>query len=237
MDKPFQRTALNEAVRDYIKRYIVENKLNGGDPLPPETHLAQDLGVGRSSVREAIKGLQSLGIVEARQGDGLYVRDYNFDPVVEILSFGLRSDPRRLAELMQIRLWLEVAVIGDAVKLLSEADLAELDALIVAWEERVQSGEPHADLDERFHYILYAALDNPTLLKLIEVFWVSFDELQMPAIRESAPAVEVAHHRAILEAVKAQDVELARRRLAEHFAPLRERISTALQAPEPTAAR
>jgi len=232
MEKLFHRPALNEAVRDYVKRYILENKLNGGDPLPPETRLAQDLGIARSSVREAIKALQSLGIVEVRQGDGLYVREYNFDPILEILNYSLRSDPRRLAELMQIRTWLEAAVIGDAVRLISEADLLELDSIMDAWEARIRTGEPHVELDERFHCILYGALNNLTLLKFIEVFWIAFDNLHIPIIQASDPSVELADHRAILEAVKARDALLARQRLVAHFDHLRDRISATMEAPE-----
>ena len=95
MQKPLRGPALSKAVRDYVKQYILDHKLQGGDALPPETQLAHDLGVGRSSVREAVKALQSLGIVEVRHGDGLYVREYNMDPILETLSFGLRSGPAR----------------------------------------------------------------------------------------------------------------------------------------------
>jgi DNA-binding FadR family transcriptional regulator len=228
MEKLLRRPALNEAVRDYVKRYIVENKLNGGDPLPPETQLAQELGVGRSSVREAIKALQSLGIVEARRGDGLYVREYNFDPILEILNYSVRSDPVRLAELMQIRVWLETVVIGDAVMEIGDAQLAQLDAVIAEWRARVQAGEDHTDLDERFHCILYGILENQTLLKLIEVFWIALDSQDVASIRASDPVAELAQHQAILEAVRARDVSTSRRLLVEHFAHLKERIRGAV---------
>jgi DNA-binding transcriptional MocR family regulator len=69
MQKTLRGPALSKAVRDYVKQYILDHKLQGGDPLPPETQLAQDLGVGRSSVREAVKALQSLGIVEVDDSD------------------------------------------------------------------------------------------------------------------------------------------------------------------------
>ena len=74
MDKPLRGPALSKAIQEYVKQFILENDLKGGDPLPSETHLVKDLGVGRSSVREAVKSLQSLGIVEVRHGDGLYLR-------------------------------------------------------------------------------------------------------------------------------------------------------------------
>ncbi len=76
MDIPFRRPALNELIRDYVKQHILDHGLSAGDPLPSETQLAQELGVGRSSAREAIKALQSLGVVEVRHGEGLYVRAF-----------------------------------------------------------------------------------------------------------------------------------------------------------------
>jgi DNA-binding FadR family transcriptional regulator len=105
---------LNRVIQDQIKQYITENKLAAGDLLPPEGQLASDLGVSRGSVREAIKALESLGIVEVRHGDGVRVRAFNFDSVFDLLSYGLVFDPAKAAELLGIRIWLEVAAVADA---------------------------------------------------------------------------------------------------------------------------
>lgn len=232
MEKPFRRPALNEAVRHYVKQYILSQGLNAGDPLPPETQLAQELGVGRSSVREAVKALQSLGIVEVRHGNGLYVREYNFDPVVETIGYGMRFDTTTLSELAQIRFLLERSVIEDAVKRIEPADLDRLENVLAVWRERITTGESHSDLDEEFHRILYGALNNQTLIKLLEVFWIAFENLDDPIIRTVKPIEqELEAHRAILEAVKARDANLARQRLMEHFEHLRERIRRATSTP------
>ncbi len=68
---------LYQAVQDEVKAYILEQSLMPGDALPPETELAEQLGVSRNSVREAIKSLETLGIVEARTGAGLFVRNFS----------------------------------------------------------------------------------------------------------------------------------------------------------------
>jgi DNA-binding FadR family transcriptional regulator len=229
MDKPLRGPALSQAIRDYVKGFILEHNLSAGDPLPPETQLAQDLGVGRSSVREAIKALQSLGIVEVRHGDGLYVREYNFDPISETLSYGIRFDPAALAELFQIRIWLEGAVIEDAVKQISAEEMSELESVIAAWETRVEAGEPDTDLDERFHYILQRTVKNKSLLKLFKAFWIAFESLDIEIIHDSDPRLELENHRAILQAVKSRDIGLARQRLAQHFSHLQDRIHQAIQ--------
>ncbi len=111
--------ALSRAIQDQIKQYITERRLRPGDALPPETQLAADLGVSRGSVREAIKALESLGIVEVRHGNGIFVREFNFDSVLELLSYGLVFDRSKITEILQIRKWLEAAAIGEAVKLIN----------------------------------------------------------------------------------------------------------------------
>ena len=229
MNQTLRGPALHEAVRDYIKQYILDHKLKPGDPLPPEGQLAQELGVGRSSVREAVKALQSLGIIEARQGNGLFVREYNFDPVLEILSYGMRFNHTIMLEFFQIRLWLEAAVIGDAVRQINPAQIAQLEELLVLWDERTRTGQPWDDLDKQFHDILYQTLNNQTLLKLNEVFWLAYDKLDMEGIHDADPVEELADHRAIFEAIKSGDPDLTRQRLLANFTHFQSRIERGIE--------
>ena len=224
MSQPLRGPALHEAVRDYIKQYILDHKLKPGDPLPPEGQLAQELGVGRSSVREAVKALQSLGIIEAQQGNGLFVREYNFDPILEILSYGMRFNHTILLEFFQIRLWLEAAVIGDAVRQIKAGQIAQLEEVLDQWAARARAGRSWADLDKQFHDILYQTLNNQTLLKLNEVFWLAYDKLDIEGIHDADPVEELRDHQAILEAVKNGDPDLARQRLLANFTHFESRI-------------
>ena len=224
MDKPLRGPALSEAIRTYIKDYIIQNRLEPGDPLPPETELMDELGVGRSSVREAVKALQSLGIVEIRRGDGLYVRSANFDPVLEILDFSMRFDPRIFAEVFRIRVWLESAVIEDAVRQIGEEDINRLEDLMMSWEQRVALGKSFADLDEEFHCILYQSLGNRTLVNLFDVFWTAFANLDIDEVRTADPQIALADHWELFKIVKSRDTVLARERLIEHFSHVSDRI-------------
>jgi DNA-binding FadR family transcriptional regulator len=181
--------------------------------------------VGRSSVREAVKALQSLGIVEVRHGDGLYVREWNFDPILETLNYGFRFDKSAIIELFQIRMWLEAAIIGDAVKQISDDEIAELESIMEQWKQRVQANEPDSDLDERFHLTLYGVLGNQTMLKLIEVFWIAFDNLDSQEIKAHDPQEVLVSHLHLLEAVVDREPALARTRLIASFDDLRRRLS------------
>jgi DNA-binding FadR family transcriptional regulator len=230
-----RRPALNEVVRDYVKQYILDNHLNPGDALPPETQLVGQLGVGRSSVREAIKALQSLGIVEVRHGDGLYVREYNFDPVLETIGFGMLYNPQTLSELMQIRFFLEGAIIEDVVKKVTIDILNRLDEIMEVWKQRIQKDEPYTDLDEEFHRTLYKHVDNQTLIKLLEVFWIAFENVDGQLVNDhQPPQQDYENHIAVLRAVKAGDPRGAHASLMAHFQHLQDRIAQGINKLNPS---
>src|SRR2546422_28586 len=102
-----KRQLLHEAVQEELKRYIAENSLRPGDPLPSESELARQLGVGRNSVREAVKSLEAVGILEVRVGSGLFVAELTLDPVLDYLAYVTLMDLKRLADVRDIRMYLE----------------------------------------------------------------------------------------------------------------------------------
>jgi DNA-binding FadR family transcriptional regulator len=225
MKQSLRGPALYKAIRDYIKQYILEHKLKPGDPLPPEGQLVEDLGVGRSSVREAVKSLQSVGIVDVRQGNGLYVRELNFDPMLEAFIFGMKFDPNTLAELLQIRMWLEVSVIGDAVGHLTDVDLSKLEAVLKEWDARVRDGVEYSDLDESFHQIIYGVLDNQTLMNLFSAFWTAFTNLDNEITHDADPESVLRFHYSILDAIRVRDPDMTRKQLLQHFDHIKARIN------------
>lgn len=224
MSGELKRPVLSEAVRNYVKRYILENNLQPGDILPPETQLAEDLGVGRSSVREAMKALQSLGIVDVRRGEGFVVREWNLDPVLETLSYGISFNKAAFAELLQIRVWLEAATIGGVVQCIGPDGIQELDKIMQEWAARLETDKPWADLDERFHRVLYQSIDNATFTDLLQVFWRAFETVEQELVGEAEIWTDYDSHWAILEAIKAGDKALARTRLIDSFRFLNTRL-------------
>src|SRR5260221_10589345 len=90
MLKPIKRgELLYEAAQTEIKEYIITHRLKSGDPLPTEMKLAEHLGVSRNSVREAVKALEAVGVLESRAGAGLFVSDFSFDPLLRNMAYGL----------------------------------------------------------------------------------------------------------------------------------------------------
>jgi DNA-binding FadR family transcriptional regulator len=205
-------------VQESLKAFITENRMAAGDPLPPEAELAQALGVGRSSVREAIRALESIGIVESRRGIGVFVSGFSFTPLLDNLAFGLRDRLREIEEILEIRRALETAMIGDAMRAMTPADTAGLQRIAAAMGERAARGESIAEDDQEFHRQLFRAQGNQTLRRLLDVFWEAFFAASGDlALHDRDPVATWRDHAAIAEAIAAGDGGLARERLRQHY--------------------
>jgi DNA-binding FadR family transcriptional regulator len=224
--KPLQRAPLlYEAVQDAIRNYIRENNLHPGDPLPSETELASQLGVSRNSVREAVKALVSLGIVDSRRGSGLFVQDFSLAPLLDNLPYALMSDLARLSDLTEVRRVLEVGMIGAAMQALTDTDLHRLEHVIEQMRISAEKGEDLFQADRDFHQYLFNSLGNQVLLKLLDIFWLAFRKASQHAeLTDIKPVSTYLDHLAILEAVKAQEVEAAQLALDRHYNSLHGRL-------------
>jgi len=234
MDKPFRAPLLNRAIQDHLKQYITEHHLKPGDMLPPEGQIAEDLGVSRGSVREAIKALESLGIVEVRHGNGVFVRSFNFDSVLDLLSYGLVFDPSKIADILQIRKWLEVTAIAEVVYRTKREQIAQIEDVLTRWETKADAQISAGDEDRAFHRMLYGALDNASLIALLDTFWLVFHAVPVRTITtDLQPTTTLQDHRDILAAVKAGDAALAQQRVQEHFSGIETRLQQAASSRDP----
>lgn len=198
---------LHQSVLGAIRAFILDNRLREGDALPPEGDLARLLGVSRNSVREAVKAMESLGILETRRGSGIYVRAFSFDPLIENLQYAPLFDLRELAELLEIRRALETGLVGATMAVMPEESVAELAEVMAAMEQRATRGEDFAEEDRRFHQVLLEPLGNQTLLKLLDIFWLTFREASRHTdIRNPDPLSTAHDHAAIQHAVAASQV-------------------------------
>lgn len=217
---PLRRAPLlHVAVQDELRSYIQQNNLQPGDPLPPETEVAQQLGVGRNSVREAIKALESLGILEVRRGVGVFVKAFSFQPLLDNLAYGLGSSLRDVDELRTIRRVLETGLIHLTIAAITEDEIAALRAVTAEMRAKAERGESFAQQDQEFHRLLFQCQNNQMLIGLIDVFWRAFNTASNFANLSNAdPLATWRDHHEIVEAVAARDVEAARARLDAHYA-------------------
>ena len=226
MERLARAEPLHKSVQDAIRRYILDHDLKPGDPMASEVELARRLGVSRNSVREAVKSLQSLGVLESRHGSGLFVRAFSWDPLLDNLSYDLMKDVRALAELLDIRRILELGMVGQAVRLLTDEQRRELHVLLDRMQARAGLGEGFPEEDREFHRVLFRELGNGTFLRLLDIFWLAFRK----AAESEADLVDVdprgtyEGHRRIVEAAETGDERQAYAALEDHYRAIRERF-------------
>ncbi|WP_426192832.1 FadR/GntR family transcriptional regulator [Massilia sp. DWR3-1-1] len=160
-----------------IKQFIVSRRLKSGDGLPPEGVLAEDLGISRPSLREAVKSLESLGILESRHGEGIYVKAFSFDSIIENLPYSMVEDDAQVTNLLYVRTYLELGAIPSVVRNIQPENIEKLRSLAESMLSKALAHQTFFDEDRAFHAEMYRCMDNTFLLSLIDLFWRIFNNL------------------------------------------------------------
>lgn len=214
--------SLHQSVQDALKDFIVGSGLHPGDPLPAEGELARQLGVGRNSVREAVKSLQTVGVIESRRGSGLFVGRFSFDPLLDALPYGLMVDTGELTDLLDVRGALEVAMVAKAIEVRTDEQIAALRRILEAMRTRAAAHEAISSEDREFHRTLFAQVGNRVLLRLIDVFWRSFHRAaQHGNLGNERPLATFEDHAAIVDAFERGDVDATKATLDRHYDGIR----------------
>lgn len=216
-------------IQERIKRLIIDRRLPSGAPLPTETELMELLGVSRNSVREALKALQAMGIVEIRHGFGTYVGPMSMAPMIEGLVFrtvaGHYRGEESLLQLLELREAVETGLIARLAGRIPAKDLRTLDAITRQMEAEAAEGAVRAETDRAFHAALYGSLDNTLLSEVLEAFWDAFHRVRTDLVDvPTDPHVTLAQHRRILESVRSGDALRAEEAIRDHFCNIRNRL-------------
>lgn len=214
---------------------ILERDLDAGDPMPTESELCEVLGVGRNTLRESLKVLQALGVIEIRHGFGMFVAPSNFDALADGLTFrgrlSLRHEGLEALQLVDIREALESGLIGASIAVVTKEHLAGIEAAVAKMEELAARGEPFAEADAEFHRLLFEPLGNDLLMNLMSVFWKVYRKIHVQVGTGGSDLLHTAaQHRTIYDAVAAQDVATASQMLSSHFNGIRAKIREFVEA-------
>ena len=226
----FSAQARLRALQADIMELILERELEAGDPLPTENELSLALGVGRNTLRESLKVLQALGVIEIRHGFGMFVAPSNFDALADGLTFrgrlSLRHQGLEAMQLVDVRQALESGLIGSSIDAISAEQLAGIEEAVVRMETLAAQGENFTEADAEFHSRLFEPLANDLLSNLMDVFWKVYRKIHVEIGAESNDLMATASiHREIYKAVLAKDKPLASELLNRHFDGIRRRIS------------
>lgn len=223
---------LSERIIERMLGLISERKLKPGDRLPPETELAAMLNVSRPSLREALRALSVMKVVEIRQGSGTYVTSLQPELLVEHLDFVFSLDVSTFLQLLQARSVIEPGISEIAASHITDEEIAGLEALVTQSEH--SRDDPHAFMmaDAELHRLIANASRNPILIRFME----SIGRLGLASRRRTTQLPGVVDqvlddHRAIIQALKARDPLAAREAMRHHLETIQNRLERAMDEP------
>lgn len=230
--KPIKSKRTTEIILEQIKQFMIDGQLNLGDKLPTEMELAERFQVSRTSIRESLSALSLTGILEIRQGEGIFVKHSPSNAVIEPLSFILLMEKNSVQNILEVRKALEIVAVDLAAQRRSEQDIDRLKDLIGKMEEDLPEANNSELLDLEFHLALATASRNPLLDRLMNTVQEIIGQtlhvtrtLWMMSSQEGTTQRLYEEHRNIFLAVANGDNEQARSFMYEHLS----KVETQLQ--------
>lgn len=216
--KPIERTTLAASAFEQLISYVVNGEWKAGDRIPPERELCQQLGIARTSLREALKAMELIGMLDSRVGDGTFVC-----PRSEFLSRPLLwaftgTDETELRDIMEARVLLETDLAGLAAERGSDKEIAEIGKAVAKMRDSVTSPTSTMDADMAFHLAVAAAAHNGVLQNAVQLMrnlmrqWI-YLKLLMPNV----PGRVLNQHEAIYAAIRVRDSQAARGAMRKHL--------------------
>ncbi|QKG83952.1 FadR family transcriptional regulator [Kroppenstedtia pulmonis] len=218
---PEAGSAKFKAMLQGIFRIIEADGLKPGDRIPSERELVCRLQAGRSTVREALRALELLGIITTRRGEGTFLQPYHSHSLIDILAFYILRDERTKDSLKEVRVILEVAAITRAVDRFTQEELENLEGIWVRMKNKVSQGGDPGDEIFDFHHHLVRAANNHLLLRIwYPVFQYAQTITGNYFLSEGQREDILGSYRSILNAIRRKDAKQAadclQRSLSEH---------------------
>jgi DNA-binding FadR family transcriptional regulator len=212
---------ISEIIVDQIRLLMRQGQLKPGDRLPPERDLCERFGVSRVTVREALRMLESSGLVEIRVGarGGAFVTAPSSDRVGEGLADLLTLSVISAADVTEVRMILEAGIVPLVCERATEEDLAELEAVCQRSEAALAAGDYSMDMSLEFHIRVAQSTHNPAIVMLIESFRGPI-LMSLQQAHEAAPemgGLGTREHEQFIEAVRRRDADTASKIMREHL--------------------
>lgn len=214
--QPINRSPLYEQVVERLREFIDVQQLKPGDRLMSERELAEQLGVSRTSVRQALTALKVLGLVEIRHGEGVYLLRPP-GAVIPSLAFEIVESEVDHPMIWEVREGIEVQAARLAARRRTDEDLEAMRAALRDMRESIADGGDGIDGDRRFHRAVAQAAHNALLAQLTDQLSDVIDRTSAASLTLAGrPEVSLRAHQAILDAIEAGDEALASDRMRRH---------------------
>jgi GntR family transcriptional repressor for pyruvate dehydrogenase complex len=229
--KPVKKTRVYEEIVAKIKDMIGKGRFKSGDQLPVERELAEVFRVSRSSVREALRTLESQGYLESRHGDGTYIARQPVEALVNPLASVILTEKDGQRELFEMRRLIEPQLAYLAAERATPDDIQTMERILELQEKEIARGETATDVDKNFHYILAKAAKNKFLIRITDNIMDLLVESRDKYLQvEGRPEKSAQRHRQVLEAIKAGDRDGAMKLMRDHLMDIESSLFPAMGA-------
>lgn len=221
--KPIKSRRTTEIILEQIKNFMLQGQLNPGDKLPTESILAEKFEVSRTSIREALSALNLTGILDIRQGEGIYVNRVPSNAVIEPLSFLILLE-KDLGNILEVGMALEVEAAGLSALNRDEKDLVLLQKLLNQMDTHIRLSETSQTDDDSFHLALAGISKNPLLERLINTTRETAEQVINATYPQWFQSYRLNNkqdiyldHQNIVLAIQKSDDQLANQLMHEHL--------------------
>jgi GntR family transcriptional regulator, transcriptional repressor for pyruvate dehydrogenase complex len=216
--EPIKSTRIYEEIVRQVRLLISDGRLKSGDRLPPERDLAEQFRVSRTSVREALRALESRGLVEIRAGEGAFVRDISVDALVEPLALVILPHREGVGELFEARRLLEPAIAALAARRATPDEIGEMERILDEQAREVARGRTGVAQDSAFHAALANSAHNRAISRIVNALMDLLTQSREESLQTPGrPQRSHRDHRRILEAVRRRDEVAAHRAVIDHL--------------------
>jgi GntR family transcriptional regulator, transcriptional repressor for pyruvate dehydrogenase complex len=211
-----------DKVAEQLRGLISDGRVKVGDRLPSERELAEQMGVSRISIREALQQLEMQGMLEIIHGGGSIVRNITGQEIRKTLELFLERDPKRVLELAELRAFMEAWAAREAARHRTEAELGAIRGYLEEMERDFERGQIRYDVDFKYHTEIAGATHNTIYLHLIDNIYnlinysIKIHHEEVFTGRDDQETI-LNHHRNIFNAIRDRSPDAAEVAMKEHL--------------------
>jgi DNA-binding FadR family transcriptional regulator len=228
--KKLTKKAATLELQEKIKALILERNLKPGDLMPTENELIELLAVSRSSLREAIKSLEALHILDIHHGIGTFVGESSLVPMIRGLAFHaqlhLHNDLKCLLDILDVREILQYGFAPIALAKISDQQVEQLQQLVAVIETNARASHFSPEEERQIHLLIYQAVENHLLSQYLDAFWQIYRllEHELPPNTVMPPTIAM-QYRDWVDAIEARDLDRVQHAILIYFQRIRQRLT------------
>ena len=216
--EPIKKTRVAEEVANRIRTLILNGTFPQGEPLPSERTLTEQFGVSRGSIRDALRMLETIGLIETQHGRGTFPRELTVDRLVAPLASMMTFQHELQDELLDVRRMFEPAVARVAAARATDEDFADLQRIVDAQQRKLKKGQSAIVEDTEFHAALARSTRNRVVVSLMATLNDLLVESRKLTLKQKGrPAKSIEGHEAVVAALRRRDAEGAAKAMYRHI--------------------